>query len=252
VKVALFGGTFDPIHSGHLQAARAAARRFQLDQILFVPSGHPPHKVSDHLTDFAHRYAMVVLACAGESRFVPSLLESPARDGRPRYSVYTARAVKRALEPKDELFFLMGVDALLDLHHWRDYRALLNLVTVIVVTRPGFDEREIWQVLPKDIIRPDHRPRPALEKPPSQGRRGEPHTSVQPGVLRLPQAALHILSGVHAPVASRDIRRAVAAGRSIRKLVPSAVESYISKEGLYGATKGWKSGGRPHLRELPA
>jgi nicotinate-nucleotide adenylyltransferase len=77
VNIALFGGTFDPIHSGHLWAAKAAARKFRLDRILFVPSGNPPHKHRDRLTPFHHRFAMVALACAGDPRFVPSLLEAP-------------------------------------------------------------------------------------------------------------------------------------------------------------------------------
>ena len=244
MKVALFGGTFDPIHTGHLQAARAAARKFHLDQVLFVPSGQPPHKLSEQLTDFAHRYAMVVLACAGESKFVPSLLESPTANGRPRYSVYTARAVKRRLQPQDELFFLMGVDALLDLHHWRDYRTLLKLVRVIVVTRPGFEERKICQVLPKELIGPAGGSRRAIESAGVERDEDEPETcSQRGGILQLPHATLYILSGVHAPVASRDIRRAVAAGHSVRGLVPSSVENYILKEGLYGAARGAKAAG---------
>ncbi len=159
MNIALFGGTFDPIHSGHLRAARVASRKFQLDQVLFIPSGRPPHKISGHLTDFAHRYAMVVLACANEPRFIPSLLESPTVDNRTRYSIQTARAVQRTLHAGDHLFFLIGVDALLDLRHWREYRALLGLVNFIVATRPGSDARKIWEVLPQDMTSADNRQR---------------------------------------------------------------------------------------------
>ena len=87
MKIALFGGTFDPIHTGHLKAAEVAARRYGLDRVLFVPSGRPPHKTHKPLTDFPHRYAMVTLACARHPIFVPSLLEAPSADGRVNYSL---------------------------------------------------------------------------------------------------------------------------------------------------------------------
>src|SRR5579863_5729967 len=86
LNIALFGGTFDPIHAGHLRAAQAAARKYRLDQILFVPSGNPPHKLTGQLTPFHHRYSMVALACSGEPRFVPSLLEAPTLDGQHHFS----------------------------------------------------------------------------------------------------------------------------------------------------------------------
>ena len=235
MNIALFGGTFDPIHSGHLRAARAAARRLQLDRVLFIPSRRPPHKISNHLTDFPHRYAMVALACAGEPRFIPSLLEAPTSDGSPRYSVYTARAVKHTLGPKDRLFFLIGVDALLDLQHWRDYRDLLNLVNFVVVTRPGFDAHKIWEVLPGDMTAPDHRPGQTVASLSTEGQSSlrEAGNLRKSETLQLPQTVLHILSGVHAPIASRDIRQAVFAGRPIHGLVPVLVAKYIAKERLY-------------------
>src|SRR5215470_20326673 len=101
VNIALFGGTFDPIHAGHLRAAKVAARKFRLGKILFVPSGNPPHKHRDRLTPFAHRFAMVTLACQGDRRFVPSLLEAPMAGRRPHYSVETAQSVSRGLTPED-------------------------------------------------------------------------------------------------------------------------------------------------------
>ena len=108
MNIAIFGGTFDPIHAGHLAAARAAQRRFRLDRILFIPTGNPPHKIHDHLTDYAQRYAMVAVACAGEPRFIPSTIEAPTVDGSPRYSIDTVRAVRRKLRQHDRLFFLVG------------------------------------------------------------------------------------------------------------------------------------------------
>jgi nicotinate-nucleotide adenylyltransferase len=214
VNIALFGGTFDPIHAGHLEAARAATRRFRLDKVLFVPTGNPPHKIRNHLTDYAQRYAMVALACALEPRFIPSQIESPTGDGTPRYSIDTVRAVRRRLQPNDRLYFLLGADAFLDLPHWKEFRRLLALVEFIVVSRPGFEVGALRQGVPADLVPARRLPAPATKV---RGRRG----------------AFHLLRGVEAPVASRDIRQAVRACRPITGLVPPLVEEYILKEGLY-------------------
>lgn len=214
MNIALFGGTFDPIHAGHLRAAKAAARQFRLDRILFVPSGNPPHKYRDRLTPFPHRYAMVALACVGERRFVPSLLEAPKRDGRAHYSIDTVHRLKKFLGAKDRIYFLIGVDAFLDLPHWKQYRRLLDTVNFIVVSRPGFSSGEICEAVPQDV---------AL-------RTGGRHS---PNKVSLRRTTLHVLSGVNSPVASHQIRKAVRAGRGVAGLVPPLVEEYILKEGLY-------------------
>lgn len=221
MNIALFGGTFDPIHSGHLRAARAAARKYRLTRILFVPSGNPPHKVRDKLTAFAHRYAMVALACAADRRFFPSLLEAPRPDGRPHFSIGTVRAVRKSLGARDNLFFLVGADAFLDLPHWHQYRRLVGLVNFIVVSRPGYSSEEIRKALPRELLRP--------------AKLGK-----QADTIRLRQTRLRILEGVDVPIASRDIREAIRAGRRVTGLVPPLVEQYILKEGLYRPGKpGW-------------
>ncbi|HEV2349854.1 MAG TPA: nicotinate-nucleotide adenylyltransferase [Terriglobia bacterium] len=214
MNIALFGGTFDPIHAGHLRAAQAAARKFRLDQILFIPSGNPPHKLTNHLTPFYHRYSMVTLACAGEPRFVPSLLEAPTSEGRHHYSVFTTRKVKRSLGAKDHLYFLIGVDAFLDLPHWKEYRRLLDLADFIVVSRPGFSPSDIAEMVRRSQIR--------------SGEVGPDHE-----IIPLRKSTLHILRGVDVPVASSQIRTAFRARRQVAGLVPPLVEEYILKEGLY-------------------
>jgi len=214
LRIALFGGTFDPIHSGHLRAARAAARKFRLDRILFVPSGNPPHKTRDHLTAFHHRHAMVALACAADPRFVPSLLEAPTADRRPRYSIDTVRAARRALHRDDELFFLLGADAFHDLPHWKQHRPLLNAANFIVVSRPGFSVREMTRIVPPELLRSEVAPAP-------------------PQVVLLKRTALFVLEGLDVAIASRDIRQAIRAGRRVTGLVPPLVEEYIRKESLY-------------------
>jgi nicotinate-nucleotide adenylyltransferase len=220
MNIAIFGGTFDPIHAGHLAAARAAQRRFGLERVVFIPTGGPPHKIHNHLTDYAHRYAMVALTCGGEPGFIPSTIEAPAADGSPRYSIDTVRKVRRRLHQHDRLYFLVGADAFLDLPYWREYRRLLDAVEFIVVSRPGFPAEAIRGVPPPDLL-------PARR------------LAEKAGTIRLRHGAIHILQGVDAPVASRDIRQAVAAGKPVTGLVPKLVEEYILKEGLYGAkTRG--------------
>ena len=221
MNIAIFGGTFDPIHAGHLAAAQAAQRRFHLDRILFVPTGNPPHKIHDRLTEYAQRYAMVAVACANEPRFIPSTIEAPTVEGSPRYSIDTVRAVRRRLRQHDRLFFLVGADAFLDLPHWKEFRRLLDAVEFIVVSRPGFEVDAIRQVAPPDLL-------PARRLAPRDG------------TIRLRHGAIHLLHGVDAPVASRDIRQAVRARKPITGLVPKLVEEYIGKEGLYGTSAARK------------
>jgi len=226
VKIALFGGTFDPIHSGHLRVAEAAAKEFALDKLLFVPAAHPPHKHRLKLTPYAHRYAMVSLACASDPRFVPSLLEAPTRDARPQYSVDTCARACRGLGPRDRLYFLIGMDALLDLPHWKHYRRLLDLVNLIVVSRPGFNAADIWKILPEDIV-------PAGRRDP------------EPKSIRLRSTTLYILRDVDVSAASHRIRAAIqnggrgagGNGRELTGFVPPLVEEYIRKEGLYRSVK---------------
>ena len=221
MNIAIFGGTFDPIHAGHMAAAHAAQRRFDLGRVLFIPTGNPPHKPRDHLTDYAQRFAMVAVACANEPRFIPSAIEAPTVDGSPRYSIDTVRRVRRKLRQHDRLFFLVGADAFLDLPYWKEFRRLLDSVEFIVVSRPGFDVEALRQVPPPDLL-PARRLAPRSE------------------TIRLRHGAIHLLGGVDASVASRDIRQAVRARKPIAGLVPKLVEEYILKEGLYGFGTGVK------------
>jgi nicotinate-nucleotide adenylyltransferase len=132
LKIAIFGGTFDPIHCAHLTVAREAAHQFAVDQVLFVPAANPPHKLES--APYEDRFRMVELACEGEPRFVPSRLE----EGRGKsYSLYTIERVRDTLAPGDELYFIIGADAFADITSWFRWRKVVALVEFIVVTRPG-------------------------------------------------------------------------------------------------------------------
>ena len=138
MRIAFFGGSFDPPHRGHLAIAAAAANRFQLDQVLFAPVGQQPLKQPGALTAFEDRLAMVVLACAADARFVPCNADAPRTDGQPNYTIDTLTAARATLPPGTELFCLVGADSFADLPRWREPERLLTLCEWIVVSRPGF------------------------------------------------------------------------------------------------------------------
>lgn len=134
MRLAIFGGTFDPVHKAHLAIASAAAGRFSLDRVLFVPAAHPPHKRGGTHASFADRLRMIDLAIAGDPRFEASRLEEGSKRS---YSIDTIERVRATLSPGDELFFLIGADAFAELRTWHRWRDVVRAVRFIVVSRPG-------------------------------------------------------------------------------------------------------------------
>jgi nicotinate-nucleotide adenylyltransferase len=132
-RIAIFGGTFDPVHDAHLAVAREAADAFSLDRVLFVPAKSPPHKLADLHAGFDDRMRMVELACAADARFEPSRIED--RPGR-SYSFDTAVLVREHSGPSAHLFFLIGADAFAEIRSWHRWQELIRLVEFIVVSRP--------------------------------------------------------------------------------------------------------------------
>jgi nicotinate-nucleotide adenylyltransferase len=129
MKTAIFGGTFDPIHSAHLEMARQAADQFGLDRVLFIPAGNPPHKHAD--TPFEHRYRMVELACAADPRFVASRFEEGKQKS---YSIDTIERVKA---DNGEVLFIIGADAFAEIETWHRWQDVIRAVEFIVAARPG-------------------------------------------------------------------------------------------------------------------
>ena len=224
MNIGLFGGSFDPIHRGHLALAQAAADRFSLRQVLFVPANVPPHKQKHPLTTFVHRYAMVVLATQDDKRWVPSLLEAGSgggtAQGAANYSIYTVRRVKRTLKKADRLFFLIGMDAFKDIAKWREAQALLAECEFIVASRPGYSLRDVAESLPEPL-----RPPAAVTKPFQK----QPAT----GDLVLPGVTLHLLDGVQQNVSATTIRTAAAQGKPLGRWLDPRVAEYVRKMGLY-------------------
>ena len=223
-RIALFGGSFDPIHSGHLNVARAADRRFNFDEMEFIPASRPPHKLKQHLAPFPHRFAMVALACAEHPHFVPSLAEAGENFSGTQlhYSVDTVRYFRHLYHGHgDRIYFIIGADAFLDIPMWKEYETLLGLCDFIIANRPGIRAEALRLVIPPDL----------LARP---GRGGEAESEQpSPVVAHLHRTTVYLLENVSSDVSATDIRRRVQRGLSIHGLVSARVEEYILKQGLY-------------------
>jgi nicotinate-nucleotide adenylyltransferase len=226
MNIGFFGGSFDPIHRGHLALARAAAERFALRQVLFVTAGIPPHKQKHPLTAFPHRYAMVALATQDERSFVPSLLEAPPMEAKPgtnppvNYSIDTVRQLNQMIKKSDRLFLLIGIDAFRDIAKWREANALLAMCDFVVASRPGYSLRDVAESLPAEV-----RPPAALTRP--------FHKQAAIGDLVLPGVTIHMLEGVQQNVSGTAIRKAAAERKPLARWLDPRVADYIRKQGLY-------------------
>lgn len=195
IKTGIMGGTFDPIHYGHLLAAEECRRCLNLDRIVFVPTGSPPHKRDRRVTPAEDRYAMTLLATAGVPEFSVSRTEVDRE--YPSHTVDTLREFIAKGTPAEDLFFITGLDALLAIDTWVDYMLLPSLCTLVTATRPGYDVQGL-NSLPVQI-------RENLK------------------LVEIPQFA----------ISSTEIRQRAGDGRGIRFLVPHLVETYIESAGLY-------------------
>jgi nicotinate-nucleotide adenylyltransferase len=205
MRVAFFGGTFDPIHRGHLGLASAAADAFALDRVLFAPVGQQPLKAAPAIASFADRLAMARLACTPEPpatgpHFSVSTLDAPRADGAPNYTVDSLAALAREL-PTASLFVLTGADSFLTLRRWRSPDRLLAMAEWIVVSRPDFSLSEA-QIAPLDLT-------------PAQ------------------RARVHLLTTLNEEVSATGLRRRLQAGDPCPGLLPPAVASYILSHHLY-------------------
>ena len=194
-KTGIMGGTFDPIHYAHLLVAEECRRSLNIDRIVFIPTGRPPHKRDHAVTSAEDRYAMTLLATAGVAEFSVSRTEIDRKT--PTHTIDTLREfLAEGITPED-LYFITGLDAILSIETWVDYEQFPSLCTLVTATRPGYDLR-------------------GLERLPHEIRR-----SLR--VVEIPQVS----------ISSTEIRERVRSGRGIRFLVPHLVETYIESAGLY-------------------
>lgn len=201
LSIGLMGGTFDPIHLGHLVTAEEVRLRHNLDQVIFVPSGNPPHKENRTVSDAEHRYLMTMLATITNPYFTVSRVEIDQPMGDCTYTIDTVRYFYNFFGSDVLLFFITGADAILEIITWKDYRELFSICSFIAVTRPGYTLSKL-----EDTI-----------------------GAVCPQAL----SNIHILEIPAVAISSTLIRQRVAEGKTIKYLTPEAVTEYILKSQLY-------------------
>jgi nicotinate-nucleotide adenylyltransferase len=200
-KVAIMGGTFDPIHFGHLVTAEAARVQYGFDYVIFIPSGQPPHKAGKKITSATHRYIMTVLATMSNSYFRVSSVEIE-REG-PSYTIDTLMHFREQYGTGVELYFITGADAMQEILTWKAVPEILSICQFIAATRPGYRLAELERV--KEAIG-------AISK-----------------------ERIHCVATPEIDISSTVIRERLKERKSIKYLVPETVEHYIYKQGLYGA-----------------
>lgn len=211
--VGILGGTFDPIHFGHLRLAEEMLEQAGLEQIRFIPTGMPPHR-DEPLVSARRRSAMVKLAIADQPAFV--LDEREVRRDRPCYTVDTLGELRAELCEDQPLCLLMGADAFLQLHTWHEWERLFELAHIVVGCRPGYALDERIEVAP-ELLRKHYRERLCAVS----------------DMARAPCGGVAELAIPKLEISATDIRRRVAEGRSIRYLLPNAVAEFIHQHHLY-------------------
>ncbi|SNX55163.1 nicotinate-nucleotide adenylyltransferase [Thermoanaerobacterium sp. RBIITD] len=199
LRLGIMGGTFDPIHFGHLVTAEAVRDKFNLDKVIFVPSGNPPHKIKRSITDKKVRYLMTILATVTNPYFEVSAIEIE-REGY-TYTIDTIKEFKKIYGDSTDIYFITGADAILEILTWKNAEELLDICNFVAATRPGYANdtinskiKYIKRMFNKDIFQ-----------------------------VTVPSLA----------ISSTDIRNRVFEGRPIKYLLPESVERYIEKCGLY-------------------
>jgi len=214
-RIGVYGGTFDPVHNGHLSVAAAVLELFALDGILFVPAFVPPHKRTRAISAPYHRYAMLVLATLDQAAMMVSAieLEAPTQP----YTIETLKRLQQA-QPTAQLFFIMGADSFEEVTLWREYERLLGEHNIIVAARPGFRVGETMTAHLSSRLQ-------AQVVDLCGGRRPDRESLAVPHI--------YLTDVVMADVSASGIREAVSCGRPIDHLVPPPVARYIEKYSLY-------------------
>jgi nicotinate-nucleotide adenylyltransferase len=218
-RVGILGGTFDPVHEGHLGVAEAARSALALDQVLMIPLHHPPHRPLEPWVSGYHRFAMVALAIHDRQEFVASDVELLAND--PSYTSTTLQRLHESGLDAMRMFFITGADAFAEIATWKDYPAILDLAHFVVVARPGYPVAAVPGQLPtlkeRMII--------AGTGSVTAGAGEDDHTSIW------------LVDAETPGVSSTEVRALLAAGEPIEGLVPPSVARYIERHGLYRGRK---------------
>ncbi len=199
LNIGLMGGTFDPIHMGHLVTAEEARQQFDLDYVIFVPTGTPPHKEKEAISLPEHRYLMTSLAVMSNPSFFVSRIEIDQAE--PTFTIDTVKHFACGKDPAPEVFFITGADAILEIFTWKDYEELLQICTFIAVSRPGYSLDHFHETLDRTCPESKHK--------------------------------VHLLEIPALAVSSTFIRERVTLSKTIKYLTPEPVEQFIKKHGLY-------------------
>jgi nicotinate-nucleotide adenylyltransferase len=218
LRVGLLGGTFDPVHNGHIEVAETALRLARLDAVYFVTSFDPPHKSRKGIANFLDRHAMVALALVNKPKLIPSSMEY-ARAGK-SYSVDTVRQLRNTLGATSKIFFLIGMDAFLEISSWKEHSILPELCSFIIFSRPGLTREDLLTAL-QEAYREKLVP---MSK----------HSEFQD----CDGSRFYLLEDFSSSISSTDIRNQARLGRSISAWVPDSVADYIEKTKLYSSEGG--------------
>lgn len=213
-RIGILGGTFNPIHAGHLKAAEDVQKKFLLEKVLFIPSYIPPHKEPVDMTSPFHRLRMIELAVSSHPQFLASSIEIEAK-GR-SYSIFTLKKLNKAF-PEAIIFFILGIDAFLEIDTWKEYKKVLEQCCFIIVSRPGYRLEEASDALP-----PEYKKKMIEVRSPVKI---DDNMILSYKIFLFPMESLDI--------ASTEIRKNIRQGRSIKGLVPEAVEDYVRENKLY-------------------
>ena len=213
MRLGLFGGTFNPVHWGHLRSAEEIREMCQLEQVIFIPTNISPHKKSGEIVSANHRLKMLNLAVERNPHFLTSDVELK-RLGK-SYSIETIGHFKQAFGEDTTLFFIMGMDAFLEIDSWRNYNELFSLCNFIVMTRPQYETKDLDRVIPAQRIK-DFVYYPDEMK-----------------FVHNSQFSIYIKEITPLDISSNAIRTFIKSGRSIQYLLPEEVEKYVKEHRLY-------------------
>jgi nicotinate-nucleotide adenylyltransferase len=212
MRFGIFGGTFNPIHYGHLRAAEEVRYKAGLDKVIFIPSGNPPLK-TEEIIEASHRYSMVRIATASNPYFVVSDIEITEKE-----KSYTVNTIKklRDIYPDDELFLILGIDAFLDIPNWWKPYDLINMIDFILITRPGFEPSEV-------IIKS-----PFVKSNPISS-----SANLYKSISLISEKTAFLINVTAIDISSTEIRKLLKENKSIKYLLPESIEEYIHKHNIY-------------------
>jgi nicotinate-nucleotide adenylyltransferase len=211
-RIGVLGGTFDPVHNGHLAIAGHVLKLMQLDSILFIPAARPPHKVHLHLTPFSHRLAMLECAVKDNPRYFVSSMEEQRKG--PSYSIDTLKELRENFDTDVRLFFIVGMDAFVEIDTWKDYHLIPGLADLVVIDRPDYPLGLAGRTVGK-LGDYNYKPRDSAWV-------ASDHSGMIFGVGMSP-----------VDVSSTMVRERLGASLAVTNYLPGAVEEYIIREGLF-------------------